>query len=68
MKPQFIIKENEKGKFEVYYVERYATFFKKEILKPYVTWSGLDEVFEFSTIDVAISELKKQIMINTDRI
>lgn len=68
MKPRFKIKQNEKGKFEVYYIERHETFFKKEILKPYVTWSGLDEVFEFSTIDVAIQELKKEIILNTDLI
>lgn len=68
MKPRFKIKQNEKGKFEVYYIKRHATFFKKEILKPYVTWSGLDEVFEFSTLDVAIQELKKEIILNTDLI
>jgi len=68
MKPQFIIKENKNGKFEVYYIERYATFFRKEVLKPYVTWNGLDEVYPFSSIDVAIRELKTEIIKNTERI
>ena len=67
MKPQFIIKENENGKFEVYYIERHATFFKKEILKPYITWAGLDEVFPFDDIDIAIKELKQEVIKNTER-
>ena len=30
MKPQFKIKENKEGKFEVYYVEQKGKIFKKE--------------------------------------
>ena len=36
MKPQFKIKENKEGKFEVYYVEQKGKIFKKEVLKPFV--------------------------------
>jgi len=68
MKPEFRIKENKNGKFEVYYIERHETFFKKEILKPYITWAGLDEIFQFSSIEVAIKELELEIIKNTDRI
>ena len=31
MKPQFKIKENKEGKFEVYYVEQKGKIFKKEV-------------------------------------
>lgn len=67
MKPQFKIKENENGKFEVYYIERQKTFFRKKVLKPYVTWAGLDDVYHFSTIEFAIQELKKEVILNTER-
>ena len=33
MKPQFKIKENKEGKFEVYYVEQKGKIFKKEVFK-----------------------------------
>lgn len=68
MRPQFKIKENKKGEFEVYYIERHETFFKKEILKPYITWSGLDEVFPFDNIDIAIKELGYEVIKSTERI
>lgn len=66
MKPEFRIKENEKGKFEVYYIESLG-FRCKEILKPYVTWSGLDKVYEFDTIESAIRELQLEVIKNTER-
>jgi hypothetical protein len=69
MKPEFRIKKNENGKFEVYYVEKVKTFFgsrTKEVLKPYVTWSGLDKVFEFSTMEIAVDELKAEVIMFTE--
>jgi len=68
MKPQFKILKNKNGKFEVYYIQRHKSLFKKEILKPYVTWSGLDKVYAFSNLDVAIDELQKEIILNTELI
>lgn len=68
MKPQFRIKENENGKFEVHYIERQSTFFRKEVLKPYITWAGLDEVYPFSTIDIAIRQLELETIKNTEKI
>jgi len=68
MMPKFKILENKDGKFEVYYIERHKSFFKKEILNPYVTWRGSDRVFEFSNLDVAIDEMQKQILLNTELI
>lgn len=69
MKPEFRIKENENGKFEVYYVESITYFFiSKEILHPYITWSGLDKVFEFDTIESAIRELQLEVIKNTERL
>ena len=68
MKPQFKIKENKEGKFEVYYVEKKGKIFKKEVLKPFITWRGTDEVYAFSSIDIAVKELKQEVMIQTKRI
>ena len=68
MKPQFKIKKNKEGKFEVYYVEEKGKIFKKEVLKPFVTWSGIDEVYAFSSIDIAIRELKQEVIKQTERI
>jgi len=70
MKPEFRIKENENGKFEVYYVESVGSsfFFKgKEVLKPYITYSGSDRIFEFSSMEVALGELKHEVFMNTER-
>jgi len=71
MKPQFRIKENVNGKFEVYYVEKVKTFLgirTKEVLKPYVTWSGLDEIYAFNTIEAAITHLKAEVILQTERL
>ena len=71
MTPQFRILKNKDGKFEVYYVEKVKTFFGiklKEVLKPYITWSGLEKVYPFNSIDVAILELKQEVIKNTERI
>ena len=70
MKPKFRIKENSEGKFEVYYVEKIVWTCKgqKEVLKPFITWSGLDTVYPFSTIDLAIDELKLEVIKQTEKI
>ena len=71
MKPEFKIKQNTHGKFEVYYVEIKGTsyFFKdKEVLKPYITYSGSDRVFEFSSMEVALGELKHEVVMNTEHL
>ena len=69
MKPEFKIKENKYGKFEVYYVEhKIGLFSHKEILHPFITWSGLDEVYAFNSIEIAIEELKKEVINQTERI
>lgn len=65
MKPEFKIKKNKQGKYEVYYIYKHRTFFNKEVLKPYITWSGLDKVYPFSTLETAIKELKIEITKNT---
>jgi len=71
MKPEFRIKQNNKGKFEVYYVEIVGTsyFFKgKEVLKPFITYSGSDRIFEFSSLEIAIKELKQEVIKQTERL
>ena len=69
MKPEFRIIENKNKKYEVYYVENKGSsyFFKdKEVLKPYITYSGSNRIFEFSSRLVALEELKNEISKNTD--
>lgn len=66
MKPQFRILQNKNGNFEVYYIEK-INFFGKEILKPFITRAGLDDVFPFSNLDLAIDELKKEAIKQTER-
>lgn len=68
MKPEFRIKQNKNGNFEVYYVEKKATIFKKEVLKPFVCWAGIDKVYEFGSIDSAIRELKQEVIKQTQRV
>ena len=65
MSPEFRILHNINFRYEVYYVHKKATFFKKEVLKPYLTYSGLDEVFPFMDLEIAIEELKKEVIKNT---
>lgn len=70
MKSEFRIKENEEGFFEVYYVESKGNSFfteGKELLKPYITWSGYDNAYPFSTLENAIEELKQEVIKNTKR-
>ena len=59
---------DKEGKFEVYYVEQKGKIFKKEVLKPFITWRGTDEVYAFSSIDIAIRELKQEVIKQTERI
>lgn len=68
MKPQFKIKKNKEGKFEVYYVEQKGKIFKKEVLKPFITWRGTDEVYAFSSIDIAVKELKQEVIKQTEKV
>ena len=68
MKPEFRILQNNNFKFEVYYVERKRSFFKKEVLKPYITYAGLDMVYPFSSIEIAIDSLKDEIIKNLELI
>jgi len=66
MKPEFKIIENKKGKFEVYYVEYINLMFHtRQKLIPYITWSGLDKVYAFSTLKIAQEELRLEILKNT---
>lgn len=66
MKPKFRILENKKGKYEVYYVSR-KTFWGKEILKPFVTYSGIDKAYGFTSLEMAIKELKIECVKQCDR-
>jgi ABC-type transporter MlaC component len=69
MKPEFRIKQNEKGKFEVYYVEvKGSSYFtkNKEVLKPFITYAGLEIVYPFSKIETAIEEMKAEIIKQTE--
>jgi hypothetical protein len=71
MKPEFRITKNQNGRFEVYYVESVGSsfFFKgKEVLKPYVTYSGSDRIFPFKTIESAIVQLKAEVILQTERL
>ena len=65
MSPEFRILQNINFRYEVYYVYKKATFFKKEILKPYLTYSGLDKVYPFMNLEIAVEELKKEVIKNT---
>ena len=67
MIPEFRIKQV-KGGFQVFYVEKYRFFTGKAVLKPYITWAGLDEVYTFKDIDTAIKELELGVIKNTERI
>jgi len=58
MKPEFKIVENQQGKFEVYYVQN-------KRLIPFITWSGLDKVYAFSSFEIAKEELRLEILKNT---
>ena len=68
MKPKFVIKENQDGKFEVYYVEIIKKTLRKQevVLKPYVTYLGTEKVFPFSSMKSAIEELKNQVIQDTE--
>lgn len=69
MKPEFRIKENTEGKFEVYYIETKGSsfFFKdKEVLKPFITYAGLDKVYAFSSLKTALEQLKLEIIKQTE--
>lgn len=69
MKPEFRIKENKEGKFEVYYVEyKFGLFSHKEILHPFITWSGTNKVYAFTDIQNAIKELKQEVINQTERL
>jgi hypothetical protein len=71
MKPEFRIIKNHFGRFEVYYVESRKTYFlfkTKEVLKPYITYSGSDRIFPFKTIESAISELKTEVILQAERV
>jgi hypothetical protein len=67
MKPKFIIKSTEKG-FQVFYIERYRFLTGFPVLKPYITYAGLDKVYTFKDIDTAIKELELEVIKNTKRI
>ena len=67
---EFRIKQVKNG-FQVFYVEKKGSsfFFEgKEVLKPYITLAGLDEVYTFKDIDTAIKELKLEVIKNTKRL
>lgn len=70
MVPEFRIKQVKKG-FQVFYVEKKGSSFffdGNEVLKPYITWAGLDEVYTFKDIDTAIKQLKLEVIKNTKRL
>lgn len=67
MKPEFKIKQVSDG-FQVFYVQKYDFFSMEPVLKPYITWSGLDDVYTFKDIDTAIKELELEVLRNTKRI
>jgi hypothetical protein len=67
MIPEFRIKQV-KGGFQVFYVEKYRFFTGKAVLKPYITWAGLEKVYTFKDIDTAIKQLELEVIKNTERI
>ena len=71
MKPEFRIKENKKYnpyRFEVYFVEYKGFLFKKEVLKPFITYAGTGNIYPFSSIETAITELKQEVIKQTERL
>jgi hypothetical protein len=68
MKPYFIIKSAKGGGFQVFYVKKFKFFTGEAVLKPYITYAGLDEVYTFKDIDTAIKQLELEIIKNTERI
>lgn len=60
MYPKFKIIKNQQEKFEVYYVDT------NKRLIPYITWTGLNKVYAFSTLEIAREELRLEILKNTD--
>lgn len=67
MKPQFRIKQVQGG-FQVFYVKKYRFLSGEEVLKPYITYAGLDEVYTFRDIDEAINQLELETIKNSKRI
>lgn len=67
MKPRFVILENKHNKFEVYYIERKGLIFKKDVLIPFVTYAGSNEVYPFINIQIALEELKQEVIKQTER-
>lgn len=67
MTPKFRIKQV-KGGFQVFYVEKERFISGEEVLKPYITWAGLDDVYTFKDINTAIKQLKLEVIKNTKRI
>ena len=63
MKPQYrVIKID--NKFFVEYLEKKETLFKKEVWRPYITWSGMNIIHPFKTIDAALRELELEVRRN----
>ena len=63
MKPQYrVIKIN--NKFFVEYLEKKATLLRKEVWRPCITWSGMDVIHPFTTIDAALRELELEVRRN----
>jgi len=62
-KPEFVIKENNENRFEVYYVDR--NFHGKEILLPYITKSGGKEIVSFKTSEEAYTGITFEVFKNT---
>ena len=56
--PKFKIVKNQQNKFEVYYVENNR-------LIPYITWTGLDKVYAFTSLEIAKEELRLENLKNT---
>ena len=59
--PKFKFIQNSQGKWGVFYVSRKKTFFRKEKLTPFITYSGSDRVFEFSSYQAAKREFDIEI-------
>jgi len=57
-KPSFKIVKNQYNKYEVYYVDG-------ENLVPYITWTGLNKVYAFSSLEIAKEELRLENLKNT---
>lgn len=66
MKPQFRIRNTPKG-FLCEYKEKPSFLWWPSVWKPYLTYTGLDEPYYFSSMESAIEKLKWEVWYYCER-